>query len=409
MTLFRYTARDAGGREISGEMEAASASAVAAELTSDGAIPVEILDGELAVPGQGVRGAGLRLFAPRVRLDELVILARQLHALTRSGVPLMRALAGLADTSKNPALRDALQDVCSSLHEGRDLASSLERHPRVFSRLFVASVHVGESMGRLEDCFADLATHLERESETIKRIHSAGRYPMLVVGAVVAAVAVINLFVVPAFSEVFATLGADLPLPTRILIATSDFFVNRWPFLLVGGAAGVLGARRWLATRRGRFLWDRQRLRLPIVGPVLERATLARFARGFSLALRSGLPVIQSLRLVGESTDNAWVCERIQSVSDRVSAGEALASAARASGLFTPLVLQMVAVGEESGSLEELLQEVAEYYEREVDHDLKRLSDAIEPVLIVVMGAIVLVLALAVYLPLWDMAGAMRS
>lgn len=404
MTTYAYTGRDASGREVNGEMQAASASAVASELSGEGVTPVQICD-----TSNSSAGLSLSLGRGSVGLDELVMFCRQMRTLTKAGVPLIQALSGIADTSTNRCLREALRDVCVSLQGGRDLASSLERHPDIFSRLFVASVHVGESMGRLEEGFADLGDHLDREHDTIKKIKAAVRYPALVILAVAIAVTIINIWVVPAFSKVFATLDAELPLPTRILMGTSDFFVHQWPFLVLGVAAVVFGARHWVRTERGRYLWHRHRQRAPLVGPIIERATLARFARGFSLSLRSGVPILQGLQLVAMATDNAYLHERIESIRDRVGRGETLTSSAGASGLFTPLVLQMIAVGEESGSIDELLQEVAEYYEREVDHDLKRLSDAIEPVLVAVMGVIVLILALAVYLPLWDLAGAVRN
>jgi MSHA biogenesis protein MshG len=387
---------------VEGKIEAASASVAASQLSASGATPIHIIDTALK-PGAGAR-TPTAWHTPRVQLEELVIFCRQMYALTRAGVPVTRALNGLAETTRNPTLARALTDVTNSLHAGRDLSSALERHPRVFPNLFVNTVRMGENSGRLEEAFRDLAGYLERDCETIKRIRSASRYPTMVVLAVACAIAIINVFVIPAFAEVFSELGADLPWPTRILMATSDFFVGYWPAIIAAIVAGVAGWRVWLSTDRGRYLWHGWRLRLPVVGPVLERATLARFSRGFAMTSRAGLPIIQTLGAVARAVDNAFVEDRIQQISDRISRGATLSTSAAASGLFTPLVLQMMAVGEESGSLPELLGEVADYYEREVDHDLKRLSEAIEPLLIVGLGGIVLILALGVYLPLWDMA-----
>lgn len=386
-------------------MEAYAASAVASELVRSGSTPTEIEESS----ARSSPRTPFELFRAPVALDELVIFSRQMHTLVRSGVDLIRALQGIAQTSRNPTLQAALLDITESLRGGRDLASALERHPRIFSRLYVSSIFVGESTGRLEEAFRELALHLERESQTLKRIKSALRYPTLVVVAVAMAIVIINLFVVPGFSKLFAEMGGELPLPTRILIGTSDFFVSYWPLLLVGGIGGSLWLRSWLRGEKGRYFWHRCQLRLPVVGSVLERATLARFARSFALSFRAGVPAIQALRMVAEAVGNAFVCERVGQIAERVSRGETLAASASASGLFTPLVLQMIHVGEESGALDELLEEAADHYEREVDHDLRRLSDAIEPILIVVLGGVVLLLALGVYLPLWDMASLARQ
>jgi MSHA biogenesis protein MshG len=339
----------------------------------------------------------------------LAMLARQMHTMTRSGVPMIRALRSIADTSRDSLLAGALARVADSLQAGRDLANSLALHPNVFPRLFVNTVRVGEATGRLEQSFDDLAKYLEREDETIKRIKSALRYPTMVIVAVAASITVINVFVVPAFARMFESMQAELPLPTRLLIGSSNFMVSYWPYLLVAALGAIVGVQQWLQTDAGRDLWHRYRMRIPVVGPVLERATLARFARGFAMASRAGIPVIETLSTVGQALDNEFVRERVGMIRERIGRGESLTSASASSGLFTPLVLQMIGIGEESGSVDDMLDEVAGFYEREVDHDLRTLSDAIEPILIVLLGGIVLMLALAVYLPMWELASAARG
>ncbi|MFQ5515083.1 MAG: type II secretion system F family protein [Myxococcota bacterium] len=400
MSRYRYQARGADGRPLTGEIEAGNPGAAAAQLSMRGMTPIEIR--ELSTTGAGLVGAGL--WGSRVPLEQLVMFCRQMRTLTHAGVPLIRALTGLAQTARHPALARALRQTTDALRSGRSLTDALEAHPRVFSKLFVATVHMGESSGRLEETFEELGRYLEREQETIRSIRSATRYPLLVIMAVIAAIAVINLFVIPAFSNVFASHGAELPWATRLLIASSDFFVAYWLHVAVAGIAVAVALRSWLGTEGGRLLWHRYQLRLPIIGSILERATLARFARGFAITSASGVPIIAALKSVAAAVDNAWVCERILSMRERIAHGASLCTAAEASGLFLPLVLQMIAVGEESGSVEPLLAEVAEYYEGEVEYDLKRLSDAIEPLLIVGLGVLVLILALGVYLPLWDLA-----
>jgi MSHA biogenesis protein MshG len=407
MSLFQYTARSAEGRAIEGQIEASSAGAAAAQLASGGVTPVSISE---AAGGQGsVLSLLHAIREPNVKVEDLVMFCRQMYTLTRSGVALIRALAGLAETSRNLELRRVLGEVTQALQAGRSLTSAFDEHPKVFPAVLVSTVHMGESAGQLENAFSELATFFERESETVKRIRAATRYPLGVVIGLAVALTILNLFVIPTFSEVFESFGAELPLPTRILLGTSEFFVAFWPYMIVVAVGGTLALRSWLRGERGRYLWHKYRLRMPVVGSILERATLARFARGFAMTSGAGLPIIQALGTVAKAVDNDWVAEQVERIGDRISRGEGLASSAASTGLFTPLVLQMISVGEETGALESLMGEVADYYEREVDYDVKRLSDSLEPLLIAVLGGMVLVLALGVYLPLWELANAAKG
>jgi MSHA biogenesis protein MshG len=412
VSLFRYTARGADGGLVTGEIEAPNPRSAAAQIAERGAVPLQITSAEAGTAtakAPPVRVRDMLPFKKRVPLSALTMLSRQMYTMTKSGVPMIRALRSISETSREPALGQALASVADSLQSGRDLANSLALHPDVFPRLFVNTVRVGETTGRLEQGFSDLAEYIERENETIKRIKSALRYPTMVIVAVLASITVINVFVVPNFARMFESMQAELPLPTRILIGSSDFMIAYWPYLLVAALGAAVAVHQWLQTDRGRYLWHRYRMRVPVVGPVIERATLARFARGFAMASRAGIPVIETLSTVGQALDNEFVRERVGMIRERIGRGESLTAASAASGLFTPLVLQMIGVGEESGSVDDMLDEVAGFYEREVDHDLKTLSDAIEPILIVVLGGIVLMLALAVYLPMWELASAARG
>jgi len=303
----------------------------------------------------------------------------------------------------------ALDDIADTLESGRDLASGLGRHPDIFPPLYVSIVHVGESTGRLEAAFEQLARHLELEKETRDRIKQAMRYPTFVIVAMAVALAIINLFVIPAFAKVYGSFRLELPLATRILIAVSDFTVQAWPWLLAGLVAAVVAVRLWLQSEAGRRQWDRWKLKLPVVGDIVLRATLARIARAFAMVQRSGVPVIQGITLVARGAGNAYVAERVLMMRNAIERGESLLRAASATGLFTPLVLQMIAVGEETGAVDELLDEVGGFYEREVDYDLRNLSETIEPILIVMMGVLVLILALGVFLPMWDLVQIARQ
>lgn len=326
----------------------------------------------------------------------------------RTGIPILRGMVTLMETTRNPVLAVTLGDVRERLESGRDLSSSLAAHPRIFSGLFVRIVQAGEQSGHLDDALLQITRHLALEKETRERIKAALRYPTFVVVAIAIAVTVINLLVIPAFARVFDRFDAELPLPTRVLIASSQFMVDYWPFLLAALVAGYVLGQRYLRTPGGRFQWDRLKLRLPVVGSILLRITLSRIARAFAMASRAGVPIIQAMTLVARAADNRFVEARIDTVRESVERGESISRSATQTGLFPPLVLQMMSIGEETGTLDEMMEEVAEFYDREVDYDLKRLADTIEPVLIVAVGVMVLILALGVFLPMWDLASAVR-
>lgn len=407
MGRFQYKGRTRQGEPIEGHLEAPTADAVATQLANSGVIPIDIRE----APGRTRQGISLQrlLQERRPDLNDLLLLCRQMHALTRAGVPIIRAITGLTETARNAYMARVLRDVADSLEAGRDLAGSLARHPEVFPNLVVSMVQVGENTGRLDQAFAQIAQYLELEQQTRNRIKQAFRYPTVVMVAIAAAVVVINLFVIPAFSRIFSSFDAELPWATRALMAVSEFTVNYWPHLLVLTALAVMGLRAYVRTERGRLRWHKARLRLPVVGGIVLRATLGRFARAFAMAFRSGVPLIQALTVVARTVDNDYVADRILIMRNGIERGEGLAHTAATTGLFTPLVLQMLTVGEETGQVDDMMDEVADFYDREVDYDLRTLSDAIEPVLIVAIGAMVLILALGVFLPMWDLASAARG
>ncbi|MBY5993133.1 type II secretion system F family protein [Ferrimonas balearica] len=404
MGFYRYTGRDGTGTRVTGELEAASESAAADQLMRRAIIPLSL---EPFEPSTAIDWK--RLLQRRLPLAELLMFTRQMLSLTRSGIPLLQALAGLAESQRHPLLRETLQDITEQLTAGRTLSAALNAHPRVFSPMYVAMVHVGENTGKLDEVFERLSGHLEQEQDTRRRIQAALRYPVLVLGFIAVAVAVLNILVIPKFAQMFAKFGAELPLPTRILIATSEFFVGYWPLLLVGLVGGLLGLKIWLGTAAGRLRWDTWKLRLPIVGSIVTRASLSRFARSLSMMLRGGVPVNQSLSLVADAVDNRFMHDRIIGMRRGIEGGDTIRRTAGSAELFTPLVLQMIAVGEETGRIDELLDDVAAFYEREVDYELKGLTAKIEPILLVLVAGMVLVLALGIYLPMWDMFNAVQG
>ena len=406
MAQFSYTARKSSGELATGVLEAADASSVAQILTGRSFTPIEITENSQE---QTAELTQISFFTPNITLDDLVIFSRQMFSLAKSGIPILRAVKGLADTTASKRMAVALDDVADQLERGRTLSSALNKHNNVFGRLFVSIVHVGENTGKLDQAFLQLSFYLEREQETRKQIKAATRYPMFVMIAIVIAMVIMNIVVIPIFAEMFLSFGAELPLMTRILLATSNFFITKWPYLVVGITLGIFLLIRYLRTDNGRYKWDRTKLKLPVVGSIFERTLLGRFARSFSMMLVSGVPLTSALNLVAEAVNNAFMAERILDMRKNIEKGESLSRVASSSKLFTPLVLQMISVGEETGRVDELLAEVAEFYEREVDYDLKSLTSKIEPILISIVAGMVLILALGIFTPMWDMMGAIKG
>lgn len=401
MPKFNFTAREADGRTVSGHREAPSAGVLARELSGAGAIPLSIVEQEI-VEDHSV--SSISLFAPRVSLDEVILFSRQMHSLTKAGISIVRAARGLSESQKNPYFSEVLADIGTNLESGIDLATSFRRHPRVFSELYASVIHVGENTGRLDTAFRQIARYLEIERETRKRIKAATRYPSFVLGAIAIAIVILNVFVIPAFAQVFAKFNAELPWQTRAIIGLSDFFVDYWMFLLAGAAASTYTVHRYLQTPEGRFHWDRIKLRLPILGSIFERINLSRFCQTFAMVLRAGVPITQGLFVVAKAIGNEYMADRVTGMRQGIERGSSVSQTAKESGMFTPVVLQMIAVGEETGSMDELLEQAASFYEEEVDYELKSLTDAVEPILIIAIGIMVLILALGVFLPLWDLS-----
>lgn len=404
MPVYQYRGRDAQGKAVTGLLDAVSASAAADQLMSRAVIPLELIE------TKPKRDFNLgTLFKGKVGLDELQIFTRQMYSLTRSGIPILRAIAGLSESSHSQRMKLALKDISEQLTAGRPLSSAMNHHPDVFDALFVSMIHVGENTGKLEDAFIQLSGYIEREQETRRRIKAAMRYPIFVLIAVALAMVVLNIMVIPKFAEMFSRFGADLPWATKLLIATSNFFVNYWYVLLLGLLLGFVGIRYWHNSEKGEKQWDRWKLNIPAVGSIIERSTLSRYCRSFSMMLSAGVPMTQALSLVADAVDNAYMHDRIVAMRRGIESGDSMLRVSNQSQLFTPLVLQMVAVGEETGQIDQLLNDAADFYEGEVDYDLKNLTAKLEPILIGIVAVIVLILALGIYLPMWDMLNAVKG
>lgn len=406
MPQFHYKGRANRGDSIEGFIEAPTADAVAEQLFNSGITPVDITEKTEQIDLLAELNKKL---VRKPGLPDLILFSRQMYTLTRAGIPLSRAITGLAESNDNFIMKKILTDIVTALESGRPLSSALNQKPELFPHLFVSMVQVGENTGRLEESFLQLSSYLELEKDTRDRIKTALRYPVFVAIAITAAMFIINLFVIPEFVKVFESFNAELPWATKLLMSTSQFTVTYWPFMLAILIATVFGIKNYTKTDNGKYLWDKFKLKLPATGPVIRKATLGRFARAFAISMKAGVPVIQGLTVVSHAVDNSYIAEHIQQIRNGIERGETLTRTAASTGMFTPLVLQMLAVGEETGAIDELMDEVADFYEREVELELKNLSSAIEPILIVGIGAMVLVLALGVFLPMWDLASAARG
>ena len=405
MPHFAYVGRNAQGNRIEGVMESPTGSILAEHLTESGITPIRI--SESAAPADSF-GKQLSRLLDRQKAGflDVLLFSRQMYTLIKAGVPIMRALAGLQESAMNRAFAAVIQDLREALDSGRELSQALARNPAVFGSFYVAMIRVGETTGRLEEVFLQLFHHLEFQKYMKDQVKAALRYPSFVVLAMAIALVIINIFVIPAFAKVFKGFNAELPLMTRILIGFSDFTLVWWPAILTLLVVAVFAFRLFVKTADGRLAWDRLKLRIPIAGKIIRKATLARFARSFAMAARSGVPIVQGLSLTGQVVENAWIEKKLEDMRMGVERGESVLRTAVASGVFTPVVLQMVMVGEESGSLDDMMLEIADMYQREVEYELKNLSAQIEPILIVALGIMVLILALGVFLPMWDLGKA---
>jgi len=401
MAVFTYKGRSAAGELIEGRLDADTPDQIAVRLFGAGITPIDI--GLASERESSLTQLWTSLGGGKPRTVDLIMFSRQMYTITKAGVPLLRGLKGLQSSTHNAVLREALADVVSSLEAGRDLGSSFARHPKIFPEMFVAMVRVGEETGTLDTAFQRLTDYLAMEQDVHDRVQSAVRYPLMVVAAVIIAIGVISVKVIPAFAPIFRVLGDKIPMPTRIIMGVSSLTAHYWWLMLLAAAGAFFAARAYVATDAGRYAWHRAKLRLPVVGKLMHEAILARVTRSLSICLSAGIPALPAFATIARTTGNDYISEGILRLRDTVERGESISRAAAAASMFPPLVIQMIAVGEETGELSELLGEVAEHYRRDVDYQLKNLSSVIEPLLIVAVGGVVCVLALGVFLPMWDM------
>jgi MSHA biogenesis protein MshG len=400
MPFFTYKGRDKQGSLVQGILESPDSNTLASQLFGLNITPIEILAKESI---SGSKSISIELFKEKIETIDVMLFSRQMYTLLKAGIPIMNALNGLQASTNNQAFAIVIGNIRESLGSGRELSAALSQHPKVFSSFYVNMVRVGETTGMLDTVFLRLFDHLEFERFMHDQIKSALRYPTFVVIAMGIAIVVVNLFVIPAFAKVFQSFGAELPLMTRILLAFSNFMVAAWPYLLVGIIGAVFLFRSYITTTIGKFNWDKLKLSTPLAGKIIHKATMSRFARSFALASKSGVPITTGLKLVAQTADNDYIASKIEQMREGVERGESILRTATNSGVFNHIVLQMIAVGEESGALDDLMQEVADMYQRDVEYEIKTLGAQIEPILIVFLGVMVLILALGIFLPIWDL------
>ena len=379
MPNFTFKGRGGNGQLVDGEIEGASSTAVAGLLMD-------------------------RFNLHKISIEELLMFTRQMGALQRAGIPLTRAIAGILESVHNPLLIRALRDILDQLESGRSLSVSCARHPKVFSNLYVSMIQVGENTGRLEETFAQMAEYIDRNRRITQNIKTAMRYPTIVLIAVAIALAILNGFVIPKFADFFRANALELPWQTVLLLNMSEFFIEYWWLMLAAIFAAFVGFKRYTGTVNGRHRWHRFIVNAPVVGDILHRSFMARFARSFAMAYSAGVPIVQAMGVISRSIGNDFIGNHVNGMREGIERGEALTLTAQRTQMFTPVVMQMFAVGEEAGNLDEMMTFVADFYEEEVDYDIKNLSDRIEPFIYIGMGAIVLVLALGIFVPMWDIA-----
>ncbi len=402
MPQFIFKGRGDNGQLIDGEIEGASSTAVAGLLMDRGVVPISIV--EKKDRDDILEKIRDKLDLYDISIEELLMFTRQMSAMIKAGIPITRAISGILATVHNPLLIRSLGDILEQLESGRGLSVAFSRHPKVFSNIYISMIQVGENTGKLDESFSLMGEYIDRNRRIANNIRTALRYPTTVIIAIAIAMVIVNLFVIPKFAAFFQANNLDLPWQTVFLLNSSQFFVNYWMYLLVLLVGAAIAFKHYINTEAGRYKWHHFILRTPLIGSILHRAFMARFARSFSMAYSAGVPIVQAMGVISRSIGNDYISGHVNSMREGIERGEALTRTAQNTGMFTPVVMQMFAVGEEAGNLEEMMSFIADFYEEEVDYDVKTLSDKIEPLIYIAIGAMVLVLALGIFVPMWDIA-----
>ena len=404
MQTYLYEGRNKLGERMDGRIESASPQAVAKWLLESDIAPTRIR--ELPKPAEQPEWLANLTGENKVPVLELQLLTRQLANMVRAGMPLLLAIEGIQRSTANKALAKALLAVRADLDRGSDLSAAFARHPKIFDDFYVNMVRVGEGSGRLDEAFRALFRQIEFDRDLSKKVKSAVRYPTFVLSALAVGLSVLMLFVIPVFAATYKNLKAELPYVTQVLIAISEFSRHYWWLVLamLGGAWVAFG--KWTATERGRYLWDRTRLGVPVIGRILKKASVSRFCRNFAIASRSGVPLVPSIELAARVVGNAFYAQRILQMRRGVERGESFTRVATTTGIFSSMELQMISVGEATGEVAEMMDQIAQIHAEDVTYEVSRLAETIEPILLAIMGLLVGVLLLGVFTPLWNLGQA---
>jgi type II secretory pathway component PulF len=415
MNAFRYQAIQANGNAVEGLIEADDRRAALRLLGQRGLFPASLeisaSNGEAtAVPatGQPAASASVTTYAGRIRRKDITTFTREMSALLAAAIPIPQALDGLGEQEENPALRAVVLRLSESVRKGGSLSAALDEQPRLFSKLYVSMVRVGEEAGALPRVMTDLADLLEHEDEVRGEVMGAVAYPVFVLCFGIVTVTVLLTFVLPKIMGMLQDMLTDLPLPTLILLKISDILHRYWFLLLVGGVVGTAGSVRYLRTPKGAAVWDLMKLRLPFIGSVFRAAALSRFARTLGTLAKSGVSLLPALKIVEHTIGNRVLAEQVARVAEETRGGTSLATPLRKLGIFPGTVVQMIDVGEETGRLDEMLLKVAEIEERHMRARTKTLISLLAPMLILVVGALVGFIVIAMLLPIFRMSSAMR-
>jgi type II secretory pathway component PulF len=399
MPLYRYRARDKDGALYTGTMEATRKDGVADQLSGMGRIPVMIEEQAQARLSEVDLGA---LFS-RVRPQDLIIFSRQLSTLMSAGIPFIQSLVTIERQTENPRLKASISQIKRDVEGGSSFSDALARQPKIFNKLYVSMVRAGETAGILDDILSRLALLAEHEADTRARVKAAVRYPLIVVIAISAAFAFLVTFVIPKFAAIFAQFKTDLPLPTRVLININYVVQHYWYLVMISIVLIVWGVIWYVGTPAGRWEWDGLKLKLPVFGVLFQKVALSRFSRIFGAMQKSGISMMLTLEIAGETVGNVVIARAVDNMSISIRDGKGLTAPMESSGLFPPLVIQMMSVGEETGQLDTMLNKVSDYYDMDVEYTLRNLSTMIEPVLLLFVGGMVLFLALGIFLPMWNL------
>ncbi|MFQ5686860.1 MAG: type II secretion system F family protein [Candidatus Scalindua sp.] len=398
MPIFKYRARDESGKAMAGTLEATGIDIARVRLGEMGYIPVKLEEGKA-----GMNVSPFSFLNRKINAKDIILFNRQLSTLFAAGIPLLRAIEGIAEQMENKLFRKVLSSISTDIQSGSSFSDALTKHPKVFSSLYVNMVRAGEASGTLDETLKRLASLAEHDMKTRARMKAATRYPKIVISVMCIAVVILMTCVVPNFMEIYKQVDLELPLATRMLIAANSIFLNYWYFLFAGAGCIYFVFRAYIKTGQGRRNLDIFKLKVPIFGAIYLKIAMSVFARTMSSLNRSGLSIIANLEICSEVVQNIPISEVINDIKESVKRGESIAVTMKKSRFFTPMVIQMMSAGEESGELDNMLVKVSEYYDMEVDYAIKNIASLIEPVLLAFLGAVVLFLMLAIFLPMWDM------